>query len=306
MNALIFGANGQDGYYVFQSCKLKGIEPIGISRSGNWIHGDVSQYTQVEQFIKHYQPALVFHLAANSTTQHKALFENHETISTGTFNILEAVKQHCPSSKVFITGSGVQFKNIGNPISEGDEFEASSPYSVARIQAVYAARYYRSIGIRTYVGYLFHHESPFRKPNHVSKIIALAAQRIAAGSHEILKLGDLSVKKEWTFAGDVAEAMMLLVQQENIFEAVVGSGKPYSIEYWLQCCFNVIGKDWRDYITLQEGFHAEYSLLLSNPTLLKRMGWNQKVEIEELARIMVMSGNEQTSQTGLPERNVQP
>ncbi len=105
-NALIFGANGQDGYYISELCKFKGIEPIGISRSGNWIPGDVSQYSQVEQFIKQYLPAFVFHLAANSTTQHETLFDNHETISTGTLNILEAVKQHCPSSKVFITGSG--------------------------------------------------------------------------------------------------------------------------------------------------------------------------------------------------------
>jgi GDPmannose 4,6-dehydratase len=142
--ALIFGANGQDGYYISRSCKLKGIEPIGISRSGQWIHGDVSQYSQVEQLVKQYLPAFVFHIAANSTTQHKTLFENHETISTGTLNILEAVKRYCPSSKVFITGSGVQFKNTGNPISESDEFEATSPYAIARIQSVFAARYYRN------------------------------------------------------------------------------------------------------------------------------------------------------------------
>jgi GDPmannose 4,6-dehydratase len=87
---------------------------------------------------------------------------------------------------------------------------------------------------------------------------------------------------------------MMLVQQENIFEVVIGSGKPYTIEHWLQCCFDVISKDWRDYITLQQGFHAEYSLLLSNPTLVKQMGWNPTVDIEELARIMVLPGNEQT------------
>ncbi|MEJ1958889.1 MAG: GDP-mannose 4,6-dehydratase [Nitrosomonadales bacterium] len=171
MNALIFGANGQDGVYLHELCKLKGIEPIGVARSGNALAGNVSDYGQVERLIKHYSPAYVFHLAANSTTRHDALFENHETISTGTLNILEAVKRHSAASKVFITGSGVQFKNAGNPISEKDEFEANSPYSVARIHSVYAARYYRSLGIRAYVGYLFHHESPYRKASHVSKMV---------------------------------------------------------------------------------------------------------------------------------------
>ena len=177
MNALIFGANGQDGYYLNELCILKGLKPIGISRSGNWINGDISCYELVEELVKKYRPAYIFHVAANSTTRHDALFENHATISTGTLNILEAVKRHCPKTKVFITGSGVQFKNTGKPISEKDEFEGSSPYSVARIQSVYAARYYRSLGIRAYVGYLFHHESPLRKSNHVSKMIACLAKR---------------------------------------------------------------------------------------------------------------------------------
>jgi GDPmannose 4,6-dehydratase len=42
MNALIFGASGQDGYYLHNLCQAKGIETIGVSRSGNWVHGDVS------------------------------------------------------------------------------------------------------------------------------------------------------------------------------------------------------------------------------------------------------------------------
>ena len=65
------------------------------------------------------------------------------------------------------------------PISETDNFEAKSPYSIARIQSVYAARYFRSLGIKVYVGYLFHHESPLRKDNHVSKMITNAVKRIA-------------------------------------------------------------------------------------------------------------------------------
>jgi GDPmannose 4,6-dehydratase len=126
MNSLIFGAGGQDGYYLSALCETKGIEPIGISRSGNWVRGDVSRQEQVEHLIKKYLPSYVFHLAANSTTQHHALFENHETISTGTLNILEAVRSHCPSAKVFITGTGVQFRNNENPISEDQEFEEKS------------------------------------------------------------------------------------------------------------------------------------------------------------------------------------
>lgn len=287
MKALIFGASGQDGYYLQELCKLKGIEPIGVSRSGNGYLGNVADYGQVGQLIKQHLPIYVFHLAANSTTRHDALFENHDTISTGTLNILEAVKKHSPASKVFITGSGLQFKNVGNPISEHDEFEANSAYSVARIHSVYAARYYRSIGIRAYVGYLFHHESPHRKASHVSKMVALAAQRIAEGSNEILEIGDIAVRKEWTYARDVMQGIMTLLDQNEVFEATVGSGLAYSIEDWLELCFTLIGREWHDHVRLRPGFVSEYKQLVSNPKTINDLGWQPSTTLPDLARMMM-------------------
>ena len=287
MKALIFGANGQDGHYVNVLCSLKGIETIGVSRAGNWLIGDVTIYSQVEDLIKEHLPDYIFHFAANSTTRHDTLFENHETISTGTLNILESVKRHSPESRVFITGSGVQFENTGKPISETDNFEAKSPYSIARIQSVYAARYFRSLGIRVYIGYLFHHESPLRKPNHVSQKIALAVKRIAEGSDEVLELGDISVEKEWTFAGDVAKGIFTLIGQDEVFEAVIGSGIAYSIENWLEQCFGIIGKDWHDHVCLHEGFTPEYKRLVSNPKTINALGWFPAVEFPDLAKRMI-------------------
>ena len=289
MKAIIFGASGQDGHYLIDLCKLKGIEPIGVSRSGNWVRGNISSYEQVEQLVKRHQPAYIFHIAAKSTTRHDALFENHETIATGSLNILEAVKRHHPESKVFLTGSGVQFVNTGLPISETDAFEASSPYSVARIQSVYAARYYRSLGLKVYVGYLFHHESPLRKPSHVSQMIALAAQRIANGSNEVIELGDISVEKEWTFAGDIAKGIFALVEQNTVFEAAIGSGETHSIADWLDQCFTIIGKDWHNHVRLREGFTPEYKRLYSNPRTMNALGWFSVVKLPQLAEMMVTS-----------------
>jgi GDPmannose 4,6-dehydratase len=287
VNALIFGANGQDGYYLAQLCKAQGIEALGVSRSGDWMGGDVSDYEQVEEFVKEYKPTYIFHLAAKSTTRHDALFENHAAISTGTLNILEAVYKHSPNSKVFITGSGVQFYNDGSPISEDTAFEASSAYAVARIQSVYAARYYRSLGIKAYVGYLFHHESPLRKSNHVSSKIVLAVKRIAGGSEEKLQIGDVNVEKEWTFAGDVARGIMTLVEQENVFEAVIGSGKTHSIKDWIEVCFSHLDLDWRHYVEETENFQPEYQRLVSNPALMHSLGWEPKVDIGQLAAMMI-------------------
>ncbi|PQJ10422.1 epimerase [Flavipsychrobacter stenotrophus] len=287
MVALIFGANGQDGYYLDGLLRAKGIEVVGVSRSGNWAHGDVSNFADVEALVRTHTPDYIFHLAANSTTRHDVLFENHATISTGAFNVLEAVRQHAPACKVFLSGSGLQFKNVGLPIKETDEFEASSPYSVSRIQSVYAARYYRSLGVRAYVGYFFNHESPRRPERHMSKKIACAALRIGNGSTEQIEIGDITVKKEWAFAGDIVAGIWALVQQDNIFEATIGSGLAYSIEDWLVACFAIAGKRWQDHVTIKSGFKAEYDTLVSDPSTLISLGWKPEVSFSSLAKMMM-------------------
>jgi GDPmannose 4,6-dehydratase len=290
MKVLIFGANSQDGHYLAAAYRLRGAELIGVSRSGNWLHGDVASFEFVESLIRDQIPDVVVHLAAYSTTRHDAQFENHATIGTGTLNLLETVKRWVPNCKVFLTGSGLQFVNTGKPISENDLFDHTSAYTAVRNYSVYLARYYRTLGIRAYVGYLFHHESPLRKSGHVSQMIVQAVRRIAAGSDEVIELGDISVQKEWTFAGDVVEGMLTLIAQDDVFEAVIGSGVAFSIENWLESCFALIGRDWRRYVRIREGFTPEYPRLVSAPETINALGWRPKVDLGELARMMFAAG----------------
>jgi GDPmannose 4,6-dehydratase len=287
MKAIIFGANGQDGFYLKELLQQMNCEVIGVSRSGGFLYIDIASYTAVSQLIAREQPNFVFHLAANSTTRHDALFENHSTISTGTLNILEAVKTQSPHTKVFISGSGLQFKNEDHHIKETDAFEARDAYSIARIQSVYAARYYRRLGIKTYVGYFFNHDSPRRSERHMAKKIAAFAKRIGEGSLEKLDIGDITVIKEWTFAGDIVRGIIALVMQDEVFEANIASGLGYSIEDWLNVCFKLIGKNWQDFVVLKNDFTPEYKSLVSDATLISSLGWKPETTFEELAKMMM-------------------
>lgn len=289
MKAIIFGINGQDGHYLNELLALNKIEVVGISPFiDNWIKGDVADFPFVEGLIKTHQPNYIFHFAANSTTQHSALFDNHKAISTGTLNILEGVKLHCPKAKVFLSGSAMQFKNVGLPIDEKTPFEANSAYSVARIHSVYAGRYYRdTLGLQVYVGYFFNHDSPLRTERHVNMKIAMAAKRIKNGNKETLELGNIDVQKEFNYAGDVVESILMLLNQDRIFEVIIGSGKAYSIKDWVEYCFKKINKNWQDYVEIRQDFKPEYKILVSNPQLIKTMGWQPKVDFNKLADLMM-------------------
>jgi GDPmannose 4,6-dehydratase len=287
VKAIIFGSNGQDGHYLNSLLQNNNIEVLGISRSGEWHRGDVGDWKTVRHYVQKYKPEYIFHLAANSTTKHEALFENHETISTGTINILEAVYKFSPSSKVFVSGSGLQFVNNGTPISENDSFEATSPYSIARIQSVYVARYYRSLGLKTYVGYFFHHDSPRRSERHLNMKIAKAALRINHGNSEIVEIGNMDVVKEYNYAGDFMNAIWMLVNQDRVFETVIGSGRGYAIRDWLNICFEKVSLNWENYVKINEDYHPEFMTLISDPTTLFSIGWNPQVDIHVLADKMM-------------------
>jgi GDPmannose 4,6-dehydratase len=289
LKILIFGISGQDGYYLSRFLKGRNIKVIGVSRSqGDWFVGDVSEKQCVDYLIKKHKPDFIFHFAANSTTHHSAVFDNHNAISTGSINILESVKEFCPKCKVFLSGSAVQFRNDGNPINENTPFAPSSPYAVSRIHSVYAARYYRdAFGLKVYVGYFFNHDSPRRTDRHVNQKIVLAVKKIAAGSNERLVLGNIDVQKEFNFAGDIINAAWTLVNQEEYFEAVLGSGESYTIREWVEYCFKKEDLDWKGFVTIQEKFIPEYNRLVSDPKIIKSLDWSPEVDFYKLADLMM-------------------
>jgi GDPmannose 4,6-dehydratase len=288
MKIIIFGASGQDAYYLNKVLLNNTFEVLNVSRYGCEIAGDVGDHNFVSQTIRLNKPKYIFHFAANSTTNHIALFENHQTICSGTLNILEAVRLYSPNTKVFLSGSAMQFKNEGVPISEATPFEASSPYAVSRIHSTYAGRYYRSkFGMQVYTGYFFNHDSPLRSEHHVNQKIVRAVQRIVKGSEERLSLGNIDVEKEFGFAGDTVRAVWLLVNQEKFHEAVIGTGISYSIKHWLNLCFSTFGLNWEDHVDIDSSYVPEYTKLVSNPSLIKTTGWNPKTSIEQLAELML-------------------
>lgn len=287
MKAIIWGAGGQDGHYLSKLLLSEGIELIQISRSGNFLRADISNWKDVSELVQLHQPEYIFHLAAQSTTQHFAWEENHRTISTGSMYLLEAVRQFSPHTKVFLSGSGLQFRNNGRPIKESDPFEPTSIYAVSRIHTSYLAHYYRKFGLKIYMGYFFNHDSPLRSERHISRSITEAVRRIASGHAEKIKVGDLATKKEWGFAGDIVKAIWVLVSQNTVFEATLGTGSAYSIEDWIKACFANVNIDPTGHVEEEKDFTAEYKILVSDPATIFSLGWRPEISFNALSKMMM-------------------
>jgi GDPmannose 4,6-dehydratase len=287
MRALIFGASGQDGQYLSRLLRHEEIGYVGVSRSGPNEHGDVADFDFVSDIVRKERPTHVFHFAANSITHHDALFENHRAITTGTVNILEASRLWAPRARIFLSGSALQLANKGDPIDETAAPAPSSAYAVARIQSLFSARYFRdAFGMAVYFGYFFNHDSELRSSRHVNMRILETAYRISCGSKEKLALGDPTVRKEFAFAGDTMRAVWTLVNQDSIFEVVLGSGQAHSIQEWADLCFRSFGLNAREHIVPRPDYRPEYRTLVSAPHLIRSLGWSPKVDLEGLLDVM--------------------
>jgi GDPmannose 4,6-dehydratase len=142
--------------------------------------------------------------------------------------------------------------------------------------------------MKIFTGFLFNHDSPLRPESHINQKIVKTAQRIKAGEKIKLEVGSTEVKKEFNFAGDIVEAIWTLVNQDGITECVIGSGVSYSIKEWIESCFSIAELEWKDHVILLNDFVPEYQSLVSNPGLIRSIGWDPQISFESLAQKMML------------------
>jgi hypothetical protein len=85
----------------------------------------------------------------------------------------------------------------------------------------------------------------------------MSAINIANGNKDKLIIGDLDVKKEFNYAGDIVTAIWQLVSQNEVSEMVIGSGVAYNIRIWIEYCFNKLGLNWEEHTIKDEKFVKE-------------------------------------------------
>ena len=143
--------------------------------------------------------------------------ETFESISVGTLNLLEAIRFIGEPMKFYNASSSECFGNTeGLPANEETPFSPRSPYAVAKAAAFWqVANYREAYEIFACSGLFFNHESPLRPERFVTRKIISAACCIAKGATEKLRLGNISIQRDWGWAPEYVEAMWLMMQQKE-------------------------------------------------------------------------------------------
>jgi GDPmannose 4,6-dehydratase len=215
--------------------------------------------------------------------------------------------RHLPHCRLFQATSSEIFGDCGDEYQdETSHCQPRSPYGIAKLYAHHAiGAYRRQYGLHACSGILFNHESPYRPLSFVSQKIAYAAAAVSCGlrdtseldelgrpilSEGMLSLGDLTVRRDFGFAADYAEAMRLILRHPAPSDYVVGTGESHSIEELCKTAFATVGLDWQPYVRLDQGLirKIDSHFTRANSTKIRNViGWRPRVTFEELVGMMV-------------------
>ena len=335
--ALLTGINGQDGSYLAELLLDKGYEVHGIIRRSSsfstkkidhvldklYLHyGDVTDPLAISNLISLIQPDEVYNLAAQSHVQvsFEIPYYTGQVDAIGTLSILEAIKNHCPKAKFYQASTSELFGKVQEiPQKETTPFYPRSPYGVAKLYGYWIVKNYReAYNLFACNGILFNHESPRRGLTFVTRKITSELVRIKFGEDRVLKLGNLDAQRDWGHAKEYCEGMWRMLQQDAPDDFILATGRCYTVKHFIELATKKLGFEiaWNGEGVEEKGYDkntgqllveidpkyfrpTEVDLLIGDASKAKeRLGWEAKMQLEELVDDMISGDLEQYSKFG--------
>ena len=125
----------------------------------------------------------------------------------------------------------------------------------------------------------------------LTRKVSRGAAAISLGLEQELRLGDLSAKRDWGFAGDYVRAMWMILQADEPDDYVVATGEAHTVEEFVAAAFEHVGLDWREHVRFDDQFARGVSdapALVGDPSKIReRLGWKPEVRFDELVKMLV-------------------
>ena len=316
--AFITGITGQDGSYLCEwllehDYEVHGLvhRPDALANSNIkhliadsailgkrlFLHnGAFEDATHLRRIISRAQPNEFYHLAGQSSPRLSLELPEStvDSIGMATLRLLEILRDlPDPPKFLYASSSEVFGSPPHSPQDELTPLNPTTPYGAAKAFSQQMARIYRTAyGLQTCAVILYNHESPRRSSSFVSMKVARAAARIKCGLQKDLVLGSLEGRRDWGWAPDYVQGMWLMLQQQNVDDFVLATGKLHSVEQLVACAFDHIGLKWRDYVKHDADLvmTVEPAAPCGNPAKAQRvLGWRNTVSFKDMVALLVES-----------------
>lgn len=280
---LLIGGTGFVGQYLKKVVN----SPVVMNEEGQSV--DIRDAATLEKYISDISPDYVVHLAAQSTVPES--FKNPlETIQInflGTFNLLIALRKAGFKGRMLYISSGQVYGMVPEkdlPVNEERPLKPVSPYAVSKVASeslcyqwsqsekfeIVIARPFNHIGIGQ--------SERFAIPSFAKQIVEIKQ----GVKKPILRVGDLSTKRDFADVRDVVKAYKLLLEKGKNGESYnVSSGQAVSMDFILSEMLkiaNISSKIEQDPERLRVTDQAYISG--SFEKILKDTGWKPEINIQ--------------------------
>jgi len=308
---LIFGVTGQDGSFLAKFLQKKNYLVHGLVRksaTGNLSnikellnkknffihHGDLLDIISIEKIITKIKPDEIYNFADQDHVRWSFEIPSYSFDVTGSsvVKILEVLKNLSPKTKFFQPFSSNIFgKSKKKRQNEKDIFSPLSIYALGKVTAYYACQMYREVyGMKIYGAIFFNHESEIRPEEYVTRKITKSVARIFCGKQSELHLGDIKAKIDWGYAKDYIKAAYNIMQLSKPDVFVIGSGKSYTVEYFVKKCFQYVGLNYKKYLKINKKLirlSKTTSLLADTSKAKKAFNFEIDTKLDKLISIMM-------------------
>ncbi|HEX5089566.1 MAG TPA: GDP-mannose 4,6-dehydratase [Nocardioides sp.] len=298
--ALITGVGGQDGGYLAERLLADGVEVHALALPGDdvgidGVHlhtGDVADLDATRASILEVAPDEVYNLAGLSSVARSW----DEPGLTARVNGLAAAGLMGAAHDVgarFVQASSAEIFGLPDrsPQDEDTPVRPANPYGAAKAYAHFMVEVYRRRGLHGTSLVLYNHESPRRPAHFVTRKISSGVAAIAAGHAGRISLGNLAARRDWGWAPDYVEAMVLAARATTPRDYVVATGEAHSVEEFAAAAFGCIGiADWSSYVDVDPALirPVDAPALVGDASRIREeLGWQPTVDFGELVRRMV-------------------
>ena len=262
---------------------------IHIKKRINLSECDITDFDSLSKLINRIKPDRIYHLAAFSSVGESFArpLDVVEINVRGTLYLLEILRKTKKRIRLLVVSSSdiygeVKAKDL--PIKEAHPLRPVSPYGSSKACAdLLAYQYFRSYGIPVIRTRSFNHTGPRQRLGFVVPDFASQIAKIDLGvSKPVMKVGNLSAKRDISDVRDVVRAYHLLMEKGRPGETYnVCSGKAYRIETLLSTLLRFSTKKIK---VSKKGKNrpAEIAVLLGdNYKIEKEVGWKPRISIHK-------------------------
>ena len=303
---VVVGSGGQDGSLLFEQrareCAVVGLDVQSVTEHAAADFAprspvDLLDREAVGRLFDSARPDEVYYLAAHHHSSEERPDEATEMRHcadihlVGLVHVLEAIRAHAPSCRIFYAGSSQLYGRPTTPRqNETTPFSPRNPYAITKAAGAHACALYRErYGVHASVGILYNHESPRRGPRFVTQRIAHGVWQAKRDPSYKLTLGSLAAVVDWGYAPDYVDAMVRIVSQPGPDDYVIATGDPHTVRDFVEVAFRLVGLDWTAYVVEDSARVAPApGTLVGDATKLRqRTGWKPTIGFEQLVEILV-------------------